>query len=63
MNTPYYLYGDKNETFYYYFFFLVFCFFRATPTACGGSQVRGLIRVVATGLYHSHSNMGSKAYL
>ena len=41
--------------------FLVFCrfFFRAIPTACGGSQARGLIRAIAASLHHSHSNAGS----
>ena len=34
-----------------FFFYL----FRATPMACGGSQARGPIRVVATSLRHSHS--------
>ena len=28
----------------------------AAPMACGGSQVKGRIGAVATGLYHSHSN-------
>ena len=37
-----------------YFFF--FCFFRATPSAHGGSQARGLIGAVAAGLRHSYSN-------
>ena len=36
-----------------FFFFLSFCLFRAIPTAYGGSQARGLIGVVATGLCHS----------
>ena len=35
-----------------------FFFFRATPTAYGGSQARGWIRVVAASLHHSHSNAG-----
>ena len=34
----------------FFFFFLVFCLFRATPVAYGGSQTRGLIRAVAAGL-------------
>ena len=42
-----------------FFPFFVFCLFRATPTAYGGSQARGLIGAVATGLHHSHSNAGS----
>ena len=31
----------------------------ADPTAYGGSQARGLIGAMATGLRHSHSNAGS----
>ena len=41
------------------FFFVcvyLFCPFRAIPTAYGGSQARGLIGAVVTGLHHSHSN-------
>ena len=34
-------------------------FFRATPVAHGGSQVRGLIGAVAASLHHSQSNSGS----
>ena len=41
-------------------FFFFFVFFRATPAAYGGSQDRGLMGAVATGLRHSHSNMGSE---
>ena len=36
-----------------FFFFLAFGLFMAAPTTYGGSQARGLIRTVATGLYHS----------
>ena len=38
------------------FCFFVFCLFRATPTAHGGSQARGQVGVVAASLRHSHSN-------
>ena len=38
------------------FWFLVFLLFRAAPVARGGSQARGLIRVAAVSLHHSHSN-------
>ena len=41
------------------FFFL----FRATPTACGGSQARGQIRATAAVHSHSHSNTRSKPHL
>ena len=37
-------------------FFLSFVFFRATPSAYGGSQARGWIGAVTAGLHHSHSN-------
>ena len=40
-----------------------FCLFRATPAAYGGSQARGLIQAVATGLHYSHSNARSKPHL
>ena len=35
----------------------------ATPTAYAGSQARGLIRAVASGLRQSHSNTGSQPHL
>ena len=44
------------------FFFFVF-FFRAAPTAYGGSQARGPIGTTAGGLHHSHSNAGSELCL
>ena len=37
-------------------------FFRAAPAAYGGSQARGLIRAVAAGLHHSHSNARSELH-
>ena len=37
-------------------FVFVFCFFRAAPTAYGGSQASGQIGATAAGLHHSHSN-------
>ena len=45
------------------FFFFVFCHFRATPVAYGGSQARGLIRAIASAPHHSHSNVGSGPHL
>ena len=48
------------------FFFLSFCLFAfsmAAPIAYGGSQARGLIRAVSTGLHQSHSNTGSDLHL
>ena len=44
------------------YLFIVFCLFRATPAAHGGSQDRGWMETVATGL-HSHSNSGSEPRL
>ena len=47
-------------------FFLCVCLFAiswAAPAAYGGSQARGLIGAVATGLHQSHSNMGSEPHL
>ena len=41
----------------------VFCLFRATPAAYGGSQARGQIGAVAVGLHHSHHNTRSKLCL
>ena len=35
------------------YLFIVFCIFRATRTACGGSQARGHFGAVAAGLHHS----------
>ena len=43
---------------------LFFCLlFRATPSACGGSQARGQIGATAASLHHGHSNAGSKPHL
>ena len=42
-------------------FFLFF--FRATSVAYEGSQAMGGIRAAGAGLYHSHSNAGSKPHL
>ena len=47
-----------------FFVFLgFFAFFRAAPTAYGGSQARNLIGAVAAGLRQSHSNTGSEPRL
>ena len=42
---------------------LFFCLFRAASTAYGGSQARGGIRAIATGLHHSHSNARLEPHL
>ena len=47
----------------FYFIFCLFAFSWAVHMAYGGSQVRGLIRAVATGLHQSHSNAGSESRL
>ena len=52
----------QASTFFFLFFFSL-PFSRAAPTAYGGSQARGLIGAVATGLRHSHSNTGSELHL
>ena len=41
----------------------LFFFFRASPTAYGGSQDRGLIGDIAAGLHHSHSPARSELHL
>ena len=46
-----------------YFCTLVFCLFRATPAAHGGSQARGRTWAVAASLPHSYSTMGSEPWL
>ena len=49
-----------NISFLFFFVFFFLSFPRATPAAYGGSQARGLIGAVVTGLCQSHSNSGSK---
>ena len=49
---------------YFFFIFFVFLLFLwAAPVAYGGSQARGRIGAVATGLRQSHSNTGSEPRL
>ena len=43
--------------------FSSFLSFRATPSAYGSSQARGWFGAIATGLCHSHNNLGSKPHL
>ena len=50
-----------NFHFLSFFLFFVFCLFRTTPVAYGGSQARGLIGAVAASQHHSHSNTGIRA--
>ena len=49
----------------FYLFICLFAFFlfRAALTTYGSSQARGQIGAIAAGLYHSHSNAGSKPHL
>ena len=44
-------------------FFVLFCLFRASLAAYGGSQVRDWIGAVAAGLRHSHGNTRSELSL
>ena len=46
-----------------YLFYLFICLFKATPEAYEGSQARGRIGAVATGLHHSHSHARSEPRL
>ena len=39
-----------------YTYIYIFCLFRATPVAYGGSQAEALIGAVAASLHHSHGN-------
>ena len=52
---------DMEDSFFSFFFWLL-SFFRAALAACG-SQAKGLIGAVATGLHHSHSNARFKLNL
>ena len=48
---------------YLFIFGLFLPFSRAAPEAYGGSQARGLVGPIATGLHQSCSNMGSEPCL
>ena len=48
----------KSTILYLFIYFCLFVFSRAAPEAYGGSQARGPIGALATGLRHSHSNGG-----
>ena len=54
---------SQYPQFFFFLFFLSFVLFRAAPAACGGSQARGLIGAVATGLRQSRSNTRSEPHL
>ena len=55
--------GLSASGLHFLFVCLFVCLFMAAPTAHGGSQARGPIGTIATGLHQSHSNMGSKPHL
>ena len=55
--------GEFFLVFLFFFFFCLFAISWAAPTAYGGSQARGPIGAVATGLHQSHSNAGSEPRL
>ena len=57
------LLGFRVCLFLFFCCFFVCVFSRAAPTACGGSQARGLIRAVVASLRQSHSNTGSELCL
>ena len=54
---------NRNPNFLFFLFFCLFTISWAAPAAYGGSQARGLIGAVATGLRQSHRNEGSKPRL
>ena len=53
----------EERVLFYFILFFVFCLFRATPAAYGGSQARGRVEAIAAGLCHSHSNSRSELRL
>ena len=53
----------RNVILFIFYLFIFFAISWAAPTACGGSQARGRIGAIATGLHQSHSNSGSKPRL
>ena len=53
----------EERVLFYFILFFVFCLFRATPAAYGGSQASDPIRATAAGHSHSYSNAGSKPHL
>ena len=46
-----------------FFFFCLFAISWAAPKAYGGSQAKGPIRAIATGLRHRHSNTRFEPHL
>ena len=56
----YHLYSSLLSFFFFFFLSFVFCL---CLIAYGGFQARGLIRAIAAGLRHSHSNTRSELCL
>ena len=54
---------ESSDHFLFIYFFVFLLFLWAAPAAYGGSQARGRIGAVATGLRQSHSNAGSEPRL
>ena len=54
---------EKTVFLFVCLFFVFLLFLWAAPAAYGGSQARGPIGAVATGLHQSHSNAGSEPRL
>ena len=52
-----------SENLFFSFSFCLFAISWAAAAAYGGSKARGPIGAVATGLHHSHSNVGSEKCL
>ena len=55
--------GFEAQLVYLSFIYLFIGLFRAAPAADGGSQARGLMGALATGLLQSHSTKGSEPCL
>ena len=51
---------NVTKDFFFFFCLLPFAISWAAPMAYGGSQAKGRIGAVATGLRHSHSNARSE---
>ena len=54
---------DSKAFLLFFFFFWYFVFLRAAATVYEGSQARGLMGAVVTGLHQSHSNTRSEPCL
>ena len=52
-----------STSLFYFIFLSFFAISWAAPVAYGGSQARGRIRAIATGLRQSHNNAGSESRL